>query len=168
MPSPVGDQTRESGQLGQNPVSRNGSWGRVATCRRAARAREGGGVVPPKMKDNPRKHELAVALGQAREKSGSIPAILQGAASAMTAKAWTGGTSGDFSGDLTGQQSTAQKGGTASVEEIQHALGGGDPPRLQHLPGRDRGPHPRPRLADQPRSQLMAMASIDLDAMQSL
>ena len=77
--------------------------------------------MPPKMKDNPRKHELAVALGQAREKSGSIPAILQGAASAMTAKAWTGGTSGDFSGDLTGQQSSAQKGGTASVEEIQHA-----------------------------------------------
>src|ERR1700712_1455662 len=117
MPSPVGDQTRESGQLGQNPVSRNGSWGRVATCRRAARARKGGGVVPPKMKDNPRKHELGVALGQAKEKSGSIPAILQGAASAMTSKAWTGGTSGDFSG----QQSTAQRGGTASVEEIQHA-----------------------------------------------
>jgi hypothetical protein len=77
--------------------------------------------MPPKMKANPRKHELQVALGQARSKSGTIPAILSGAATAMSSKAWTGGTSGDFSGDLTGQQTTAQRGGTASVDEIQHA-----------------------------------------------
>jgi hypothetical protein len=77
--------------------------------------------MPPKMKDNPRKHELAVALGQAKGKSGTIPGVLQGAESAMSSKAWTGGTSGDFSGGLSGQQTTAQKGGTASVDEIQHA-----------------------------------------------
>jgi hypothetical protein len=77
--------------------------------------------MPPKMKANPRKHELQVALGQAKAKSGTIPGVLQGAATAMSSKAWTGGTSGDFSGDLTGQQATAQKGGTDSVDEIQLA-----------------------------------------------
>ena len=77
--------------------------------------------MPPKMKDNPRKHELEVALGQAKEKSGTIPGILKAAETAMSSKAWTGGTSGDFSADLTGQQTSAQKGGTASVDEIQHA-----------------------------------------------
>ena len=77
--------------------------------------------MPPKMKANPRKHELQVALGKAKEKSGTIPNVLKGASTAMSSKAWTGGTSGDFSSGLTGQESTAEKGGTASVDEVQHA-----------------------------------------------
>ena len=80
-----------------------------------------GDVVPPKMKANPRKHELQVALGKAKEKSGTIPGVLQAAETAMSSKAWTGGTSGDFSADLTGQQTSAKNGGTNSVDEIQHA-----------------------------------------------
>jgi hypothetical protein len=78
--------------------------------------------MPPKMKDNPRKAELKDALGKAQTKSGEIPAVLRDATSAMTAKAWTGGTSGDFSGGLSGHATTAQKGGTASVDEIDLAL----------------------------------------------
>jgi hypothetical protein len=77
--------------------------------------------VPPKMKANPRKEELRIALNQAKEKSGTIPGVLQGAETAMSSNAWTGGTSGDFSADLTGHQTTAQSGGTSSVDEIQHA-----------------------------------------------
>jgi hypothetical protein len=38
----------------------------------------------------------------------------------MTAKAWTGGSSGDFEGGLTEHVASAKKGGTASVEEVQH------------------------------------------------
>lgn len=77
--------------------------------------------MPPKMKANPRKQELADALGRARTASGTIPGILQPAAEAMTAKAWVGGSSGDFEGGLSEQEPAAKKGGTASVDEIQHA-----------------------------------------------
>lgn len=77
--------------------------------------------MPPKMKANPRKHELEVALGRARTASGSIPAILHPAVRAMTAKAWVGGSSGDFEAGLADHEPSAKRGGTASVEEIQHA-----------------------------------------------
>jgi len=77
--------------------------------------------VPPKMKANPRKQELSEALGRARTTSGTIPGILQPAASAMSAKAWTGGTSDIFSSGLTAQQANATRGGSNSVEEIQTA-----------------------------------------------
>ena len=77
--------------------------------------------MPPKMKDNPRKHELQVALGRVKEKSGTIPEVLRGAATAMSSKAWTGGTSGDFLSGLHEHETTAQKGGTASIDEVQHA-----------------------------------------------
>jgi hypothetical protein len=77
--------------------------------------------VPPKMRDNPRKHELQVALSSAQTASGTIPDILKAASTAMTAKAWTGGTSDTFAAGLTDQQANATRGGTASVEEIQTA-----------------------------------------------
>jgi hypothetical protein len=77
--------------------------------------------VPPKMKANPRKQELSEALGRAKSTSGTIPGILQPATEAMTAKAWVGGSSGDFEGGLSEQVPAAKKGGTASVDEIQHA-----------------------------------------------
>lgn len=77
--------------------------------------------MPPKMRDNPRKHELQVALSSAQTASGTIPDILKGASTAMTARAWTGGTSDAFGTGLTEQQSNATRGGTASVEEIQTA-----------------------------------------------
>jgi hypothetical protein len=73
------------------------------------------------MKPNPRRQELADALGRARTISGTIPGILQPASQAMTAKAWVGGSSGDFEAGLTEQTPAAKKGGTASVDEIQHA-----------------------------------------------
>jgi hypothetical protein len=75
--------------------------------------------VPPKMKDNPRKHELQVALSAAQTASSGIPDILTGASTAMSSKAWTGGTSDTFSSGLTEQKANATRGGTASVEEIQ-------------------------------------------------
>lgn len=77
--------------------------------------------MPPKMKANPRKQELADALGRAKTSSGTIPGILQPASQAMTAKAWVGGSSKDFESGLTEQAPAARKGGTASVDEIQHA-----------------------------------------------
>jgi hypothetical protein len=77
--------------------------------------------MPPKMKANPRKQELSDALGRARTTSGTIPGILQPATTAMTAKAWVGGASADFESGLTEQTPGAKKGGTASVDEIQHA-----------------------------------------------
>lgn len=77
--------------------------------------------MPPKMKANPRKQELSEALGRARTTSGTIPGILQPAASAMSAKAWVGGSSADFESGLAEQEPGAKKGGTASVDEIQHA-----------------------------------------------
>lgn len=77
--------------------------------------------MPPTMKANPRKHELEVALGRARTAAGSIPAILQPAAQAMTAKAWIGGSSGEFEAGLADHQPAARRGGTASIDEIQHA-----------------------------------------------
>lgn len=77
--------------------------------------------MPPKMKANPRKQELSDALGRAKTASSTIPGILQPAAEAMTAKAWVGGTSQDFESGLTEQAPAAKKGGTASVDEIQHA-----------------------------------------------
>jgi hypothetical protein len=77
--------------------------------------------VPPKMKANPRKQELSEALGKAKTSSGTIPGILQPASSAMTAKAWVGGTSADFGSGLAEHEPGAKKGGTASVDEIQHA-----------------------------------------------
>jgi len=73
------------------------------------------------MKANPRKQELSEALSRARSTSGTIPGILEPAAAAMTAKAWVGGSSGDFEGGLTEQIPGAKKGGTATVDEIQHA-----------------------------------------------
>jgi hypothetical protein len=73
------------------------------------------------MKANPRKQELSDALARARTSSGAIPGILQAAATAMTAKAWVGGASGDFEAGLAEQQPAAKKGGTASVDEIQAA-----------------------------------------------
>jgi hypothetical protein len=80
-----------------------------------------GPVVPPKMKDNPRKEELREALTRARSTAAGIPDILQQAATAMSAKAWTGGTSDAFSSGLSAQEANAKKGGTDSVEEIQTA-----------------------------------------------
>lgn len=77
--------------------------------------------MPPKMKANPRKQELSDALGRARATSATIPAILRPAAEAMTSKAWVGGASGDFEGGLSEHVAGAQKGGTASVDEVQHA-----------------------------------------------
>jgi hypothetical protein len=73
------------------------------------------------MKANPRKQELSDALGRAKTSTGTIPGILEPVASAMTAKAWVGGSSGDFESGLTEQTPAAKKGGTASVDEIQHA-----------------------------------------------
>lgn len=77
--------------------------------------------MPPTTKANPRKQELSDALVRARSTAGTIPGILQPATAAMTAKAWTGGSSGDFEGGLTEHVAAAKKGGTASVEEVQHA-----------------------------------------------
>ena len=77
--------------------------------------------MPPTMKANPRKQELSDALGRARSTSGTIASILQPASAAMTAKAWIGGSSPDFEAGLAEQEPAARKGGTASVEEIQHA-----------------------------------------------
>jgi hypothetical protein len=73
------------------------------------------------MKANPRKQELADALSRAKTTSGTIPGILQPASQAMTARAWIGGASKDFEAGLSEQVPGATKGGTASVEEIQHA-----------------------------------------------
>jgi hypothetical protein len=73
------------------------------------------------MKANPRKQELSDALGRARSTSGTIPAILQPASAALSAKAWVGGSSGDFEAGLTEQIPAAKKGGTATVDEIQAA-----------------------------------------------
>ena len=77
--------------------------------------------MPPKMKANPRKQELSDALGRAKTASGTIPGILQPASTAMTSKAWVGGTSADFEAGLGEQEPGAKKGGTASVDEIQAA-----------------------------------------------
>jgi hypothetical protein len=77
--------------------------------------------MPTKMKDNPRRAELEDALRRASAISAEIPGVFTAATTAMSAKAWTGGTSGDFSGALSAHQDTARKGGSASVEEIQHA-----------------------------------------------
>ena len=77
--------------------------------------------MPPKMKANPRKAELADALSRARSSAAAIPGILQPATAAMGADAWTGGTSHEFGSALAEQVPGAQKGGTASVDEIQHA-----------------------------------------------
>jgi hypothetical protein len=77
--------------------------------------------VPPKMKANPRKQELSEALSQATTTSGTIGSVLTPVSSAMTAKAWVGGSSGDFESGLTAQVPNAKKGGTATVDEIQHA-----------------------------------------------
>jgi hypothetical protein len=71
------------------------------------------------MKDNPRKHDLQVALTAAQTASSGIPQILEGAKTAMSSKAWTGGTSDTFASGLTEQATNAKRGGTASVEEIQ-------------------------------------------------
>jgi hypothetical protein len=73
------------------------------------------------MKANPRKQELSEALGRAKTCSATIPGILQPASAAMSAKAWVGGTSGDFEAGLTEHGPAAKKGGTASVDEIQAA-----------------------------------------------
>jgi hypothetical protein len=78
-------------------------------------------MVPPKMKANPRKHELSDALSRATTTAGTIPGILQPATSAMTAKAWVGGASAEFGSGLAEQAPAAKKGGTASVDEIQRA-----------------------------------------------
>ncbi|RNM14962.1 hypothetical protein [Nocardioides pocheonensis] len=77
--------------------------------------------MPPKLKANPRKQELADALSRARTVAGTIPGILQPAAAAMSAKAWVGGSSHDFEAGLSEQAPAAKKGGTSSVEEIQSA-----------------------------------------------
>lgn len=77
--------------------------------------------MPPKMKNNPRKAELKEALTQIKSTSDSVPAVLQGASSAMTSKAWTGGTSGEFGSGLSDHVTQAKKGGTASVDEVQAA-----------------------------------------------
>jgi len=81
----------------------------------------GSSDVPPKTKANPRKQELKDALDKAKPASDHIPSILKGASDAMTAKAWTGGTSADFGSGLSDQVGKAKKGGTDSVAEIQHA-----------------------------------------------
>jgi hypothetical protein len=73
------------------------------------------------MRDNPRKEELRDALGRAQSASEDIPDILKAASTAMSAKAWTGGTSDIFSSGLTAQQANATRGGSNSVEEIQTA-----------------------------------------------
>jgi hypothetical protein len=77
--------------------------------------------MPPKMKANPRKQELSEALTQATTSSGTIGSILSPVSTAMTAKAWVGGSSGDFESGLSTQIPNAKKGGTATVEEIQAA-----------------------------------------------
>lgn len=77
--------------------------------------------MPPKMKANPRKQELSDALGRARTTSATIPGILRPATQAMTSKAWVGGSSADFEGGLSEHVGGAKKGGTAAVDEIQHA-----------------------------------------------
>lgn len=77
--------------------------------------------MPPKMKANPRKHELSDALSRATTSAGTIPGILEPASKAMTAKAWVGGASADFENGLAEQAPGAKKGGTASVDEIQRA-----------------------------------------------
>ena len=77
--------------------------------------------MPPKMKANPRKQELSEALSRATTTSGTIAGILSPVSAAMTAKAWVGGSSGDFESGLTDQVPNAKKGGTATVDEIQHA-----------------------------------------------
>lgn len=77
--------------------------------------------MPPKTKANPRKQELSDALSRARTVAGTIPAILQPASAAMSAKAWVGGSSPDFEAGLTEQVPAARKGGTDTVEEIQGA-----------------------------------------------
>ena len=77
--------------------------------------------MPPTTKPNPRKQELADALGRARSTAGAIPGILEPATTAMTAKAWTGGASRDFESGLAEHVAGAKKGGTASVDEVQHA-----------------------------------------------
>jgi hypothetical protein len=73
------------------------------------------------MRANPRKQELSDALARAQSTAGTIPAILQPASAAMSAKAWVGGSSGDFEAGLTEQIPGAKKGGSATVEEIQAA-----------------------------------------------
>lgn len=77
--------------------------------------------MPPTMKANPRRQELADARQRAMTAASNIPAILQPAAEAMTAKAWVGGTSGDFAAGLSEHVPAARRGGTASVDEIQAA-----------------------------------------------
>ena len=77
--------------------------------------------MAPTTKPNPRKQELAEALGRARSTAGAIPGILEPATTAMTSKAWTGGASGDFESGLSEHVTGAKKGGSASVDEVQHA-----------------------------------------------
>jgi hypothetical protein len=68
---------------------------------------------------NPYKSAVGRALGTVKGQATTAASALDGAKKAFAAGAWTGGTSGAFSTDLTGRANTAKGGADACVTELE-------------------------------------------------
>lgn len=82
----------------------------------------GGSNTPPATLPNPRHADLVRALAQTKSQQGTTDTRLDAVTSAMTAKAWTGGTSDEFMSGLTSHKTMIHNATQGCVDNVSDAL----------------------------------------------